>query len=226
MPNHCENDLYITGTIQEVSRCLEGIKASPDDPCQRAESPIDFNRIIPMPEGFRGLVAGSQEECHRALFGSLDVFSMDLPAVPASELEGEYTEARRRALAEHCRRTGQTPAEAEANAKRYEDNLRTHGHLTWYGWCNENWNTKWNAYECHGPETKMLRNGRVKSKVTFQTAWSPPIPVIRRLSELFPAVSVTLKYFEAGMGFAGTYTVRAGVVKRNEDKAYSGPRGG
>jgi hypothetical protein len=46
--------------------------------------------------------------------------------------------------------------------------------------------------------------------IHFDTAWSPAIPVIVRLSELFPSVDLTLRYFDEGWSFAGEAFFKAG----------------
>ena len=62
MPNHCENDLFISGDESDVRECLAGIA--------KGDRAIDFNMILPMPSSFEGLASGSPEDCHRALFGT------------------------------------------------------------------------------------------------------------------------------------------------------------
>ena len=55
----------------------------------------------------------------------------------------------------------------------------------WYDWSINNWNTKWNSYgyECM---TQPFEG----SEIIFFTAWSAPIPVIEKLSEMFPEVEI------------------------------------
>ena len=65
-----------------------------------------------------------------------------------------------------------------------------------YDWCIENWGTKWNAYS--------IKFDRLS--VRFDTAWSPPEPVIIALAKKFPNVSFHLEYFECGVGFAGGFS--------------------
>jgi hypothetical protein len=57
----------------------------------------------------------------------------------------------------------------------------------------EKWGTKWIGYE--------VRIGG--STIEFYTAWSPPIPVIRKLAELHKDLVFTLEYAEPGMMFRG-----------------------
>lgn len=67
----------------------------------------------------------------------------------------------------------------------------------WYDWRVENWGTKWNGYD-----------GRISddgSTFTFVTAWSPPLPIIKKLAEL-TGETLILQYIEYGMFFCGQYT--------------------
>lgn len=77
-----------------------------------------------------------------------------------------------------------------------------YGATDWYEWRLENWDTKWDAdtvdHEGH--------------RVTFDTAWSPPIKWLAKVSEQHPTLTFTLAYIEQGMQFAGVATATAGVV--------------
>ena len=62
----------------------------------------------------------------------------------------------------------------------------------WYGWRNENWGTRSNSYE-----------GQVKDDgISFNTAWSPPTPVIVELAKQI-GKPLRLMYDETGMDFCG-----------------------
>ena len=62
----------------------------------------------------------------------------------------------------------------------------------WYDWCCENWGTKWNSYD-----------GNVTDDgIGFNTAWSPPSPVITALSKQI-GKPLRLIYDESGMDFCG-----------------------
>ena len=67
----------------------------------------------------------------------------------------------------------------------------------WYMWNIENWGTKWEGYD-----------GRFNcndfSSFTFDTAWSPPLPIIKKLAELTGQTFI-LEYIEEGNFFCGRY---------------------
>ena len=62
------------------------------------------------------------------------------------------------------------------------------------------------------------------ARISFDTAWSPPLPVIMKLAEMFPNYMVTLRYF--GEGFQGTLELRGPEILKQEQERYYGPRGG
>lgn len=67
----------------------------------------------------------------------------------------------------------------------------------WYGWRVQNWGTKWEGYNGQFNEDHTT--------FTFNTAWSPPLPVIKKLAEL-TGKTLVLEYIEEGMFFCGKYT--------------------
>ena len=66
----------------------------------------------------------------------------------------------------------------------YQHNLNHHGYKTWYQWSRANWGTKWNA--CH---TKADTNNL---EITFDTAWTAPIPYFRALAKKLAGTPVTM----------------------------------
>lgn len=61
----------------------------------------------------------------------------------------------------------------------------------WYAWNNTNWGTKWDACE-----VEVVDNIPGNFVVRFETAWSPPYPVIADLAAQHPGVSVWLEWEE------------------------------
>ena len=95
-----------------------------------------------------------------------------------------------------------------------------------YEWCITNWGTKWNArhLDDYSPNPEELGDNLIL--VRFDTAWSPPIPVVGKMSEMFPQLEFTLKYFECGMGFQGIFKASKGEVIADKCVEYFGDRGG
>jgi hypothetical protein len=62
----------------------------------------------------------------------------------------------------------------------------------------EKWGTKWVGYDVSIGE----------DSIHFFTAWTPPIPIIRKLVELRPELIFRLEYYEVGMAFRGVVTAK------------------
>ena len=60
----------------------------------------------------------------------------------------------------------------------------------WYDWRIENWGTKWNAVDAQSTEDGFI----------FDTAWSAPLPVIKKLSENFPSIEFNLTWADEDAG--------------------------
>ena len=76
----------------------------------------------------------------------------------------------------------------------------------WYDWQSEHWGTKWNACDCeeviltpfeHMPYTEAIYR--------FDTAWSTPEPVIRRIIEDWPELDIGGGYIDEGYEFCGSF---------------------
>tara|TARA_A100000172_G_scaffold79911_1_gene68105 strand:- start:31 stop:471 length:441 start_codon:yes stop_codon:yes gene_type:complete len=69
-----------------------------------------------------------------------------------------------------------------------------------YNWQIENWGTKWDA-SC----VEVVSEGTDYIEYEFATAWSPPEPIIDKLREDFPDISISAFYDEPGNQIAGYY---------------------
>ena len=85
-----------------------------------------------------------------------------------------------------------------------------HPNRNWYAWQIRHWGTKSNSYWFEDSEPGLYR---------FCTAWSPPLPVVRVLSELFPELEITLDYEEGGEGLCGETTFRDGRIVSEESQS-------
>jgi hypothetical protein len=88
-------------------------------------------------------------------------------------------------------------------------------------WCCENWGTKWNFCD---PTLDEEEDDSLYYE--FETAWSPPIPIIKKMGRMFPELRFELRYFEAGMGFNGILVIEDGEVAVENCARYYGHRGG
>jgi hypothetical protein len=90
----------------------------------------------------------------------------------------------------------------------------------WYDWNVRNWGTKWdvgvgddNEYS----DTELYDESETSLAYKFNTAWSPPHPIIQRLSFDYPTLSISLSY-EEETGWGGETEYLAGVIL--EDSNY------
>lgn len=131
-------------------------------------------------------------------------FEKILPFPECIKASGKYGDlafitAKRNKLEEE-----QVKAEQEAQEKLC---LETTGYKNWYDWSIANWDTKWNAYSCYTLEDNFNELEEL-SDIGFQTAWSPPINVIRELAKL-TGESLRMSYYDEGWMFGGEYLVNA-----------------
>lgn len=89
----------------------------------------------------------------------------------------------------------------------------------WYSWNNTNWGTKWDVAVSDGdeyPDTELLEyksEGHDNWLVyKYNTAWSPAVTVLTKLSNLVPNSLLTLE-FEEEQGWGGEYEIVRGDVK-------------
>jgi len=162
MPNHCTNLLSCTSGKTIGSLIKPYLTDKGDN--------IDFNKILPMPEGI-------------------------LKTRGASSIE-EIIKKR-------------TPEEELAKEKEHnllqEQNIKDYGYGGWYDWSIANWDTKWNAYSCWTLEDNF-NDVEDLTDLGFQTAWSPPINVIRQLAKLV-GEPLRMSYYDEGWMFGGVYHV-------------------
>jgi hypothetical protein len=96
---------------------------------------------------------------------------------------------------------------------------------TAYDWCLEHWGTKAGIYD-----SVLLQDhptgDRGKLLYTFLSAWSSANKIVFAMSTKFPTLRFRLDYWEGGMGFKGTYTVKGGRVIKDVTSEYRGKKGG
>jgi hypothetical protein len=78
-----------------------------------------------------------------------------------------------------------------------------------YEWCYKNWGTKWNAYR-----VEMVLREEYQAIIKFETAWSPPFPVIAKLAEMFPHGKFTLQFCEPGEAYSGSAYYERGKLRQ------------
>ena len=68
----------------------------------------------------------------------------------------------------------------------------------WYDWQVQNWGTKWEP-----ADLSVESDDDMELELTFNTAWSPPDSICRRIRDKYPDISVSWFYDEPGCEIAG-----------------------
>ena len=199
MPNHVMNRLEFDCPQARLREILETICY--DGGSEEAEvtgvGTIDFNKIVPMPpslniesgsrtiEGINLYLTSRNPDAPH--FGS-DKMSPDAFKDLVATVGSFYGYLRPNPCLSpeeiaQCTQHTDVGVLLQLGKLAVENQLR-YGATTWYEWRSNprNWNTKWNSYY-----PGDYSGGR---EITFQTAWAPPHPVIRKLSEMYPEVMI------------------------------------
>jgi hypothetical protein len=89
-----------------------------------------------------------------------------------------------------------------------------YGYEDWYNFRCARWGTKWNACD-----VEMRIESPTEVSISFNTAWSPPMPVIEAIAQKYPFADITLSFYEEGMGFAGEVVYSKGqLVSESEQE--------
>jgi hypothetical protein len=147
-------------------------KENPDKCRNKYEKSIvpvfDFNFVIPMPEELEGTTSPRP---------------MTREQIICLAKDNEWPEDTLKWRLEH--------ALTEDDAKRLDELQDRYGFDNWYDWCCANWGTKWNA--CHS-EGHSPQETATMTTYSFDTAWSPPTPVIHALAAAYPKLTFRLDY--------------------------------
>lgn len=199
MPNHITNILKFKGDSEQVHTMLDKIKSD-----ELGFGSIDFNKIIPMPESLN-IEAGSRTD--EALYVCMMALNPAAPDMGVPKLSSEEYQKLANIVGRSKGEQFMTlDAQRISRASKYTplsdviamgqvviSNFLQYGCGDWYGWCNRNWGTKWNAYDVHFDQESQ--------SIHFLTAWDTPMPVIDKLSQMFPEVEVDLQWADEDVGY-------------------------
>ena len=221
MPNHVTNKLIISGPAAVLSKLEEQVKGhdSCGDDCI-----FSFNRIKPMPEILKDLSAGTMLN-YAIWLASEHIYQTKVEQDPmAVAVRAMFKSDPMDMLSRFCsffECTCATRAEAGEWAKQNKPELldmgmrsvagyMEHGAVGWYDWSIANWGTKWDAYDI---SLEREPNGRLV--YVFDTAWSPPTPIVEQLMETFPGIGIEHRYFDEGHCFWGitVYSADGSIVE-------------
>lgn len=224
MPNWCANQLDINGDEAEVVRLIEAVKGEDDG--------FDFAKIVPIPdnkfyatnEGQNDFLCGCHPEfvITKAMVKGAEgheyekehgfepqegYWAVDGLPVVKRDLDNGAIEAVVESMF----------GGSEVCPKHDEHKISSHPDW-WYNWNVANWGTKWNCGEVwHDRVDDSNLIGVGKTAYSFDTAWSPAEPVIAALAEKFPTLSITHRYCEGGMGYAGQVVYLNGVEATRDE---------
>jgi|GEM_PF-2046765 len=129
---------------------------------------FDFNFVIPMPEELEGTTSPRP---------------MTREQIIHLAKENEWPEDTLKWRLEN--------ALTEDDAKRLDELKSRYGFDNWYEWCCAHWGTKWNACNSEGNSPQETATMTIYS---FDTAWSPPVPVIHALAAAYPKLTFRLDF--------------------------------
>lgn len=173
MPNWTSNNVTIFGSREDIFKIKDFVRSD--------ETAFDFNKIVPMPDDLLMESGGIARDAIAAA-------KTRKGYAPRAKILADVRLPRTVSLYRGQRNvTISTEDDLVALGKAYLSNEKKYGARDWYDWCCDNWGTKWNACEC-----SILDEVGDTVSYEFQTAWSDPEPVIKKLSELFPDVTVSI----------------------------------
>ena len=159
---------------------------------------FDFNKVILMPSELRGSGSPTRIMTEEEIFVEQKQREQDLEANP--ELKGIWG------------------TEVGITQKEYDRRMEQYGAANWYDWSLQHWGTKWNAYDVKIDEFNI-------NEIRFSTAWTPPCPVIKKMSELYPEVNFRLEYADEGGSFLGYSVFEKGELIDELDVDWDSEKG-
>lgn len=200
MPNHVTNILKFVGPQDDIDILRARIKSVDE---QGYKTAIDFNKIIPMPQTLN-ITSGSLVDRGIAILKFTEKGDdselramLNYPWVKAENITTPQQ------LVDHFLKGDDGNRGYLTEARMALENIEKYGHKDWYSWSIANWGTKWNAYETSDDE----------DSIKFDTAWSTPAPIVEKLSEMFPTVTIILEFADEDFGHnCGSIVFLAGNV--------------
>lgn len=173
MPNHIQNRLQIIGDKKRVKEIIAVICDEDND--------LDFDNIIPCPQVIKDV-----GEIHHGIVTAVkEKYMADLSTNPLVAMMEQASRFKSKV-------DPKDQVEFEKACKAYEET----GYCYWYDWNIAYWGTKWGAYDQPDKRTKIS-----KGIIWFQTAWSAPVRIMVKLTDLFPDVEFLLSYADEDTGY-------------------------
>jgi len=88
--------------------------------------------------------------------------------------------------------------------KIYAANIQKFGHEHWWGFCTNEWGTKWDiGYDKSEHDQFFCVELEDGFSVGFSSAWSPPVEAYKKLVEM--GFEIEAYYYEPSMDFCGSF---------------------
>ncbi|HDR9189405.1 TPA: hypothetical protein QDB51_003495 [Burkholderia vietnamiensis] len=215
MPNYCYNSLKITGSKES----LEAFRKKYISKDERGTEYFDFHKVIPMPSALGVEDNSSADHMWDLLYG-IDQYNQN----PKSLGETAFWIGE---LIKEMNKTGETKEAAierilkhhptaKEEAEQYQKNLVKYGYKTWYGWRVAKWGTKWNSIGDTGSISLVETEEKCELSIDFDTAWSPCIPVVKKLIKKHRDLTFDFTYEEPGCCFQGCVEGSHGFVTKDK----------
>ena len=189
MPNWCENTLEIYGEEDKMKEFYDffgGQDKFLDNFC--------FNNILPLPQELDGTRSPSnivsKEDYDRYTQLEKKHNIKDSQDVHRLVEDGTLTKEEQDLLWKE----GITQEMSDMRKSEY-------GYDNWYDWQVHHWGTKWDIRGDCGND--VIDDDHCT--FIFQTAWSPPEPIVKKLQEMFPDLSICGGYVGEGWEYAGVF---------------------
>ena len=187
VPNYVQNRVRLSGDQSRIDDLLRTVQND-----EEGLGSIDFDKIIPMPKELE-IECGSRS--HTGFKAYSDFISIYVLGQPDGKVDVfAIPESSEKAF---LRERKYIDEETFAHGKQAYQNKIRFGHPDWYSWRIANWNTKWNA--CGYESGLDYSSGNC---LHFQTAWSPPVPIIEKLAEQFPGVEFVHSWANEDLGMS------------------------
>jgi Ferredoxin-like domain in Api92-like protein len=182
MPNHYTTRVTIRGNAADLNAFDAKHIIVPGFEDEPQAHQFDFNTVIAMPKELEGTISGSKVDEGLIVLGLNEKEALRYLTYPWVQERGITTLDGVKALLKE--RYPDCVVEAERHLKIKEIT----GYLNWHDWSVDNWGTKWNSYGYRG-----IINAPKWYVFQFYTAWEPPIPVLRKLTEMWPTLKFTFQ---------------------------------
>jgi len=220
MPNWVYNMLYVTGPASDAASLRSLVTTD--------KSKFDFTAVIPMPpeieKSERSSAAKTAWELKYGVWSSQEHkygpnhFGSREAALQAARLAYQWQQPMEPSVGNSS--LLRPPRTFDELADAVQILVLKYGHADWYSWAQEHWGTKWSASNAGWMSPARAAKRESEQVAYFETAWSPPFPLIRALSERYPHLTLRLEYDEAEMGFRGFQTLEAGLITAEKMENY------